>query len=129
MQFSRPRIALYVIVIIGMAAWIPSLNWLQRHDSALLGAVIAGDVTAAHKALDEGGHVDMQIRQHFTLLQVAARQGSIEMARLLIEHGADLTATNGDGDTALKIAINNKHAEMAAYLQSLIATNHPDHAP
>jgi ankyrin repeat protein len=129
MQFSRPRIALYVIVIIGMAAWIPANMWLERHDSALLHAVITGDVPAAHKSFDEGANVHMQIRQHFTLLQVAARQGSVEMARLLIEHGADLTATNDGGDTALKIALNNNHAEMAAYLQSLIVTSHADHAP
>jgi len=103
--------------------------WLQRHDSALLYAVVAGDVPAARKAFDEGGHVDMSIRQNFTLLQVAARQGSVEMAKLLIEHGADVKATNDNGDTALKIARANQHSEMVDYLLSLNATNHTNHAP
>ena len=121
---SRQRIAWYVFVLILMASWIPVLNWLERHDSALLTAVIAGDVPSASKALNEGAKVNMEIRRNFTLLQVAARQGSVEMAKLLIQHGAEVTSTNDDGDTAIKIALANKHSEMANYLQSLIVTNH-----
>ena len=128
-KLTKLRITGYALMLILIASWIPVNMWLERHDSALLSAVIAGDVPAARKAFNEGGNVHMEIRRHFTLLQVAARQGSVEVAKLLIEHGSDVTSSNDDGDTALKIALVNQHPEMANYLRSLIATNHADHAP
>ena len=128
-KLTKLRIAGYALMLTLMASWIPVNMWLERHDTALLSAVIAGDVPAARKAFNEGGNIHMEIRRNFTLLQVAARQGSVEMAKLLIEHGADVIASNNDGDTALKIALANQHQEMANYLQALIATNHADHAP
>lgn len=126
---GKQRFAWSAVMLTIMASWIPVNLWLQRHDSALLHAVIAGDVPAARMAFEEGGHINMPIKDHFTLLQVAARQGSVEMAKFLIQHGADVTAISDNGDTALKIAIANDHPEMVAYLQSLMGTNYTNHFP
>ncbi len=128
-KLTKMRIAGYALILTLPVSWIPVNMWLERHDSALLSAVINGDVSAARKAFNEGGNVKMEIRRHFTLLQIAARQGSVDMARLLVEHGADVTASNDDGDTAFKIALANKHPDMANYLQSLIESNHTNRSP
>ena len=105
--------------------------YMERHDSALLDAVIAGNVPAARKAFGEGATMTMQIRRHFTFLQVASLHTNVEIAKLLVEHGAaeTLTARNDDGDTALDIALAKGHAEMADYLRSLTATNHAKDVP
>ena len=103
------------------AFWIGGWLWMERHNSALLKAINAGDVHSARQAFKDGAMMRMHIRRDFTFLQVAARHGSVEMAKFLVENGAaaTLAATNQDGETALDIAVANGHAEMAEYLRSL----------
>jgi ankyrin repeat protein len=98
------------------------LLWTERHDSALLTAINAGDVQAARQAFHGGASMQMRIRREFTFLQAAARHGHVEMARVLVEHGAaqTISATNQDGDTALDIALAGGHTAMADYLRSLM---------
>ena len=112
----------YVGAFLFLAAfWIVGWLWKERHDAALLKAVIAGDVQAARQAFNDGATMQMHIRRDFTFLQIAAREGSVEMARLLVEHGAQatVTATNQDGDTALEIALANGRLEMADLFEVL----------
>jgi len=52
----------------------------------------------------------------WTPLMYAARQGSLETARTLVEHGAELNLTDPDGSTALLLAIINGHYDTAALL-------------
>ncbi len=52
----------------------------------------------------------------WTPLMYAARQGSLDAARTLIERGASLNLTDPDGSTALDIAIINGHYDTAALL-------------
>ena len=116
--FNWKWVAAFFVVA---AFWICGWLWIERYDSALLKAINGGDVQAARQAFKEGATMRMRIRRDFTFLQVAARQGSVEMARLLVEHGAAATvsATNQDGHTALDIALASGHADMADYLRSL----------
>jgi uncharacterized protein len=51
-----------------------------------------------------------------TPLTLAAREGDVEMARLLVNAGADINATAGDGKTALALAIFNGNYEVASLL-------------
>ena len=51
-----------------------------------------------------------------TPLMFAAREGNVELARLLVGAGADVNAAAGDGKTALALAIFNGNYELAAYL-------------
>jgi ankyrin repeat protein len=55
----------------------------------------------------------------FTALMWAARDGDEAMVRRLIESGADVKATNGDGATAMMLAIVNDRFDMAATLLEL----------
>jgi ankyrin repeat protein len=52
----------------------------------------------------------------WTPLMYAARQGSIDSARALIEAGANPNLTDPDGTTAIMIAIINAHFDLAAML-------------
>ena len=49
----------------------------------------------------------------FTALMFAVRNGHEEIARTLIQAGADVKATNGDGATATIIAIVNDRFDLA----------------
>ena len=51
-----------------------------------------------------------------TSLMLAAREGHIELARLLVAAGADVNAVGGDGKTALALAIFNGNYEVASFL-------------
>jgi ankyrin repeat protein len=108
-----------------------TLVYTERHDNALLRAINAGDIQAAREAFSKGATMTMGIRRNFTFLQVAATQGRVDLAKLLVEHGAATTvaARNDDGDSALDIALAKGHAEMADYLRSLAATNVAKGAP
>jgi ankyrin repeat protein len=51
-----------------------------------------------------------------TPLMFAAREGDVEMARLLVTSGADIDAGAGDGKTALALAIFNGNYDVASFL-------------
>jgi ankyrin repeat protein len=51
-----------------------------------------------------------------TPLMLAAREGDVELARMLLDAGADIDAAAGDGKTALALAIFNGNYEAASFL-------------
>jgi ankyrin repeat protein len=53
---------------------------------------------------------------NWTPLMYAARQGSLDTARTLVDRGATLNLTDPDGSTALLLAIINSHYDTAALL-------------
>src|SRR4030095_10352459 len=55
----------------------------------------------------------------FTALMYAVRNGHEAVARTLAQRGADLNVTNGDGVTALIVAIVNERCDLAATLVDL----------
>ena len=42
----------------------------------------------------------------------AARNGNIEIVRLLLDNGADIKARNSNGDTAKTLALKNTHLDI-----------------
>ncbi|HLF66701.1 MAG TPA: ankyrin repeat domain-containing protein [Gammaproteobacteria bacterium] len=52
-----------------------------------------------------------------TVLHQAVRAGSIEIVKLLLDHDADITATQKDGSTALHLAVKLGHAPIVALLK------------
>jgi ankyrin repeat protein len=53
---------------------------------------------------------------NWTPLMYAARDGGVEAARVLLDHGADVNLTDPDNTTALLYAITNYHYDLAALL-------------
>jgi ankyrin repeat protein len=54
----------------------------------------------------------------FTALMMAASEGQLEVARVLLLNGADMDLTDSDGDTAKTFARNNGHSAMLELLES-----------
>ncbi|RJP24037.1 MAG: ankyrin repeat domain-containing protein [Candidatus Abyssobacteria bacterium SURF_5] len=52
-----------------------------------------------------------------TPLMHAARQGHTDIVRLLVEKGAERKARNKCGETALDLALSQKHTEIVQYLK------------
>jgi len=62
-----------------------------------------------------------------TPLMFAARQGDLEIARVLVSAGADVNAIGGDGKNALALAIFNGNYALASFLiDSKANVNQPD---
>jgi ankyrin repeat protein len=59
-----------------------------------------------------------------TPLHEAAKSGSAEVVRLLLEHGADRALKNGDGKTALELATERGHVELAELLGQAAPSDH-----
>lgn len=65
---------------------------------------------AAHPAL-----IDARYENGLTCLMIAAEKGLLEVAQILVAHGADLEAENSEYMTPLYIAIWEKQAKLVAY--------------
>lgn len=70
--------------------------------------------------IQRGGWPDRGIREPIpgakTPLLYAAREGHIEVARLLLDAGAPIEQADADGVTPLLSAVLNEHAELASFL-------------
>jgi ankyrin repeat protein len=99
-----------------------------------LDAVVMGAVDFRHHSLvrwllDQGANVNARssAQSRHTALHSAAWNGDMEMVKLLVEAGADITARDEqyDGDpagwaeTAVEVANNPASAEVGAYLRAL----------
>jgi len=65
------------------------------------------DIDTIRFFLERGADVDAVDEYHFTLLQVASYYGSVEVARLLLQHDANINARNWEGQTPLHAALVN----------------------
>src|SRR5581483_6446868 len=67
--------------------------------------------------IDAGADVKVRAKSGaFSAFLFAVRAGNIETARVLLEAGADVNETLGDGTSALLLAVMNAHYEAAAFL-------------
>jgi hypothetical protein len=85
--------------------------------SFLYWAVYRGNRDAAELLVQKGAAVDSGTRSEGTLLHLAARKGSVEIADMLLRLKPDLLGLkDSDGNTALHVAAENGYAEVAAFL-------------
>lgn len=59
-------------------------------------------------------HIDKLAAQ--TPLYYAARKGHLEMAKLLVEKGADIQHTDASNKTAVEVARKAKHGDVTEFL-------------
>jgi hypothetical protein len=91
------------------------------HDLPLLAYTAFGkpQVSIADRILKAGAAVDARGFGQ-TTLHIAAGKGYVELAALLIEHGADVKATaqvRGQSVTPVDLAVRNKQDKMQAFLE------------
>jgi ankyrin repeat protein len=106
----------------------------QWQQTALMWAAAEGHVDVVDALLDAGAEPNMQARVTeltrrstrtdfptggFTALMWAARNGDEAVVKRLVEGGADINMTNGDGATAMMLAIINDRFDFAAKLLEL----------
>ncbi|GIP22229.1 ankyrin repeat domain-containing protein [Paenibacillus sp. J22TS3] len=98
---------------------------IKLHGGAVLRQAVSDhDLKTLKYLLDQGVDInynqpDMVYPYQATPLTVAARMGNLAMVKFLVEHGADVTLAEKDGDRPYTIAVSNKHTAMAEYLKSL----------
>jgi ankyrin repeat protein len=86
--------------------------------TALHSAVTAKRFEMARELIKRGANVNpSQAENGITPLHEAAANGSIEFAKLLLEHKANLRAKTRDGKTPLDFAISRSQKEMATFLR------------
>ncbi|MGI4788182.1 MAG: ankyrin repeat domain-containing protein [Janthinobacterium lividum] len=73
----------------------------------------------AKTLLDHGANSNSAYKEGWTVLMQAATDGSEPLVKLLVAHGAAITARDKDGAMAVVEAREQGHREVADYLQSV----------
>ena len=69
--------------------------------------------------LERGAKINTVDRnEHFSALMWAAAEGQVEVVKLLLKHGADLSLKDVDGDTAESFATQKNHTDVVKILQA-----------
>ncbi len=76
-----------------------------------------GDEPALHTALDTGLDPNLKNGNGWTLLMLAALEGSVTLGKLLLGKGAEIDAKNQHGETALSLAAQKGHIELLQLLR------------
>jgi ankyrin repeat protein len=101
-----------------------------RGQTAIVWAATEGNVEAAQELINAGANFKIRLKSGMTPLLLAVREGKTEMVRLLLQSGADVNETleipqggrpggpkpGRQGQSALHIAVENAHFELAAFL-------------
>ena len=82
-------------------------------------AVTSGKVWRVKLALNDGADPNEPGVFSPTVLHVAAENGWLDIVRLLVENGADLTRLDSEGRTPAAVAAASEQAAVARYLESL----------
>jgi uncharacterized protein len=128
MTASRTGKAAAVHSLIAKGAQVDATE--TRGQTAIVWAATEGNVEAARELIKAGANFKIRLRSGMTPLLLAAREGKPEMVRLLLQSGADVNETlqipqggrpggpkpGRQGQSALHIAVENAHYELAAFL-------------
>ena len=80
-----------------------------------------GDEAAFAKALGEGLDPNLRNENGWSLLMLAAVEGSVALGKLLLGRGAELSTANSKGQTALTIASARGHNAFVDLLEEHFA--------
>ncbi|KAI1073439.1 hypothetical protein F5B20DRAFT_567000 [Whalleya microplaca] len=81
-------------------------------EDALVQAASDSDIDKVAKLLSIGCNVNARDRWGWSALSMCAYGGHLAIARLLLEHGADLDNVDIDGDRPMEIATTRGHSEV-----------------
>ncbi|KAK0667052.1 potassium channel AKT1 [Cercophora samala] len=85
---------------------------LFKNDTDIIEAASGGQVEQVAKLISLGMDVNARDRWGWTALSMCGYGGYKEIARMLLDHGADLDNVDVDGDTPTSLAIQRGHAEL-----------------
>ncbi|KAI0105212.1 hypothetical protein GGR51DRAFT_519911 [Nemania sp. FL0031] len=81
-------------------------------NTAIIEAASDGDIEKVAKLLSLGCNANATDRWGWSALSMCAYGGHLAVAKLLLEHGADLDNVDVDGDTPMQIATTRGHSEV-----------------
>jgi ankyrin repeat protein len=86
----------------------------------LIEAIIKNDITTVKKLLEKGVDPNFcEDKAGITPLHFAAQNNTMEIVKLLIAAGADVTIKNEEGLTAFDIAVILKNREIMDFLRKI----------
>jgi hypothetical protein len=88
------------------------LRKLMYSDTAIVQAASDGDIERVAKLLSVGKDVNARDRWGWSALSMCGYGGFKAIARLLLDHGADLDNIDVDGDTPMSLATQRGHADI-----------------
>ena len=107
-----------ILILLGEGAELDRRDLMGR--TALLYASTGPFPETVKILLDKGALPNLvDSDEHFTPLMHAAAEGHLNVVKVLIEYGADLTLQDVDGDDAESFAQQGGHQEVADYLRSI----------
>jgi uncharacterized protein len=93
------------------------------NDLQLIESVKTGQLAKVQEALSSGADIHQQDEQGWTPLNWAAGKGDLEVVKLLLDHGADVSRVGRDQRTPYKIALAAKHVDVARLLREAAHAN------
>jgi hypothetical protein len=90
----------------------------SAYTAGLMGAIERGDTEKVKQMLNKGVNVNFQdsSTRHKTPLTLAAQEGNVEIAKLLLDHGADIDGRQYGNWTALTVAVYFDKPSMVEFL-------------
>lgn len=88
-------------------------------------AILSGNVRAVSAQLKHEGYVDAPDSKGYSPLMLAAERGYLEICRILVEHGADITRKDSQNRSAADLAIQKGYQTIAKMLVPPSQENHP----
>jgi ankyrin repeat protein len=90
-------------------------------NTALMNAASFGNLDIVKFLVEHGANVNAAATvagfTGYTALIYASERGQVNVVKYLIKHGANINAKKKNGDTALSLAVNNGHTEIARILR------------
>ena len=112
------QLIVYIITLSALLLAAMKVNVYAAPYEELIEAIENGNLKAAQSALRNGAEVNKMGCEspNRTPLMIAAYEGKANLAKLLVEYGADVNAKDHLGDTALMWAANSGHLNVVEFL-------------
>jgi len=104
-------------VLIDKGAKIEMVDGMNR--TALMFASTGPFTQAVKMLINAGANVNATDNQEkWTPVMMAAAEGQLEVVKLLVANGADLSMVDVDGESSLDFANSNGHAAVVSYIEA-----------
>ena len=117
------NLVLFVLLFMLGIILLCGSSWFTKSPSLVLVAR-NGDTNQLKRLILAGRSVDETFgTARRTALMIAARAGNENVVRILLDQGAQVTATDINGKSAIDFALENAHTNIALMLRTKLSSN------